>query len=633
MSPLDGSSTDVPDMTSEGQWTRIAADANFFILAFGHQPEVLTRFKQIIDRLSIRICISPQILDELHGSLHRYVKDVVEIIGVSDEELQEYISKAKGILDRIPQAPDLSLLIVLGKLNQKWLVSSDFQLLQSLRSLEPKIEGLMGSAFLLDLLERSLKDEEDSTFLENLRERVLNTEIKYSLARSSAYDPMTRIKLIENQAFHILRTLRSPILDKEELIGMSATEALGLLTFLQELRRRYTVFVQKIHEQNYKSVLEEIDSAYTELYNHLVLLAWELSATAHRKLIRQITPDMVLLNYLAALCHLYLGEQENLVQAKNAIEECNRILLTTRPDATTYRRLMIMTHLLRITINILLEDFDTATMYFSIFSRKCQEWEFTKEEATSQALYLTLLVIRGDITSTEFPLITDPEEVIRFLVDLASLYFTLRRFWEAWRLLNQVIYIIQYFDLFSALEPALKRMTLIYYAEGQEKKSEFLEIIERVEKWLKEKRHDKTLVKTLKSELSRKRDPSPDYFTETSLLAEKLHPDLSDWMMVIDRVDTVLLEGSILICRNLKRNWNFGLLIKGVLLEEKAKSGEQVRLGEGKFKVTHPPRSLKQRYRILALINAEPSGKSRIYIRGGHGFRLIQLGPQLNDSH
>lgn len=633
MFPLDRSSTDSSGTSSTGRWTRVAADANFFILAFGHQTKALSRFKQITDRLSLKIYTSPQILKELHGNLRRQVKRVVEIVDVTDEELQAYIQKAKGILDRIPQAPDLSLLIVLGKLQQKRLVSSDFHLLQSLRSLEPKIEGLMGSAFLLDLLERSLDVEEDAVFLEELRERVLHTEIKYSLTRSAVYDPMLRIKLIETQAFHILRTLRSPIIDKEDLIGMSAKEALGLLTFLQELRRRYSSFVQKIHEQDYRTVLEEIGAARNELYSHLVLLAWELSATAHRKLVRQITPDMVLLNYLAALCHLYLGEQTNLIQAKQAIEECNRILLTIRPDAKTYRRLMIMTHLLRITINIILEDFDSATMYFSIFSRKCQDWGFTKEEATAQALYLTLLVIRGEITSTEFPLVTDPEEVIRFLVDLASLYFTLGRFSEAWRLLNQVMYIIQFFELFSELEPTLQRMTLIYYAEGQQLKTEFMTIADRLEKWLKEKGHDKTFVETLKSELTRKREPSPDYFTDKSLLAEELHPDLNDWMMVIDRVETVLLEGSILICRNLKRNWNIGLLIKGVLLEEKAKSGEQVRLGEGKFKVTHPPPSLKQRYRILALIHADPGGKSRIYIRGGQGIRLLQLGPPLDESH
>ena len=157
-------------------------------------------------------------------------------------------------------------------------------------------------------------------------------------------------------------------------------------------------------------------------------------------------------------------------------------------------------------------------------------------------------------------------------------------------------------------------------------------IADRLKKLLKEKGHDKTLVETLKVELTKKRKPPSDYFTDASLPADELHSDLNDWMMVIDRVDTVLLEGSILICRNMKRDWNIGLLIKGVLLEEKAKSGEQVRLGEGKFKVTYPTPSLEQRYQILALIHADPGGKSRIYIRGGQGFRLLQLGPPLGES-
>jgi len=54
-------------------------------------------------------------------------------------------------------------------------------------------------------------------------------------------------------------------------------------------------------------------------------------------------------------------------------------------------------------------------------------------------------------------------------------------------------------------------------------------------------------------------------------------------------------------------------------------------LGEGKFKVTDPPPSLKERYRILVLIHSDPTGSSRIYIRGGEGQRLLQLGTLLED--
>ncbi|MFX1582735.1 MAG: hypothetical protein ACFFCJ_11035, partial [Promethearchaeota archaeon] len=527
---------------------------------------------------------------------------------------------------------DLSLLIVLKKLKENRLVSSDFQLLQSLRNLEPEIEGLMGSAFLLHLLERSYNNSEDTAFLEEIRERVLHTEIKYSITRRSVYDPTTRIKLIENQAFHVVRSLRGPRIAEEDLVGMTDQEALGLLNFLQELRRNYASYVNKIQEQNYREVLKEIDEARQELYNHLVLLSWELSATAHRRLIRQIAPDLVLINYLMALCYLYLGERGDLEKSKQAIDECNRILLSVRPDASTYQRLMVMTHILRITINLLLEDFESATMYFTIFARKTQDWGFVHEQATAQALYLALLVIRGEITSTEFPSITDPEEVIRFLIDLSSIYFALRRFDEAWKLLNQVLLIIQYFEISEVLEPVLQRMILVYYAEGRQRNEEFEAISSNLLKWLQELDHDTTSVEALKAELSETAEAPLEHFTEKSLAADKLHPDLQDWLTVIDRVDTVLLQGSILICRSRRLTWNIALLIQGVLQEEKAKGGEQVKLGEGKFRVTDPPPSLKERYRIFALIHSDPTGSSRIYVRGGQGLRLLELGTLIDDS-
>lgn len=613
-------------------WSRVAVDANFFILAFAQEPEKLYRFKEIADRVAFRMYTSHQILSELRGKLRRQVEKVVEVVDVTQDELDEYIKKVKATVDRLPQAPDLSLLLVLKKLNETRLISSDFQLLQAIRNIDPEIEGLMGSAFLLHLLERSYENEDDVAFLEEIRERVLYTEIKYSITRRSIYDPTTRIKLIENQAFQVVRSLRGPRIAEEDLIGMTDQEALGLLTFLQELRRNYANYVNRIQEQNYQEALREIGAARDELYNHLVLLSWELSATAHRKLIRQITPDLVLLNYLTALCFLYLGEKSDLEKAKEAIEECNRILLTVRPDASNYRRLMIMTHLLRITINLLTEDFDAATMYFTIFVRKTQEWAFVNEQATAQALYLALLVIRGEIISTEFPLITDSDVVIRFLVDLASIYFSLRRFEEAWKLLNQVVLIIQYFKVFDALDPVLQRMILVYYAEGRQRKDEFAAITQRLYSWLQINEFPTNQIESLNAELAEEIEPSADYFTDSSLPCEKLHTDLQDWLTVIDRVDTVLLHGSILICRSRKLAWNIALLIQGVLQEEKAKGGEQVRLGEGKFRVTVPPPSLKDRYRILALIHSDPTGSSRIYVRGGQGLRLLQLGTLIDDT-
>jgi hypothetical protein len=292
---------------------------------------------------------------------------------------------------------------------------------------------------------------------------------------------------------------------------------------------------------------------------------------------------------------------------------------------------MVMTHMLRITINLLLEDFEAATMYFTIFTRKTQEWGFVNEQATAQALYLALLVIRGEITSKEFPSITDPEEVIRFLIDLSSIYFALRRFDEAWNLLYQVLLIIQYFELFEVLGPVIQRLILVYYAEGRRRKDEFDGISKDIRQWLQENDQPTSLVDDLDAELAETIIPSADYFTEQSLSSDELHPDLQEWLTVIDRVDTVLLQGSILICRSRKLMWNIALLIQGVLKEEKAKGGEQVRLGEGKFKVDDPPPSLKDRYRILALIHSDPTGSSRIYVRGGEGLRLLQLGSLLDE--
>jgi hypothetical protein len=102
-------------------------------------------------------------------------------------------------------------------------------------------------------------------------------------------------------------------------------------------------------------------------------------------------------------------------------------------------------------------------------------------------------------------------------------------------------------------------------------------------------------------------------------------------MTVIDRVDAPSTGESVLVCRSWKLEWNVGLIIQGVSPEEKAKGGEQVRLGEGKFEITKPPPPLKEQYHILVLVRADPKGRSRLYVRGGQGFRLLKLGTLLDN--
>ena len=99
-------------------YSRVAVDANFFILAFAQKPQALNRFKEITERISFKLFSSPQVMNELRGPLRRHVLKVVEVIDITQKELDSYVNKAKEVVERVPQAPDLSLLILLKKI--KW---------------------------------------------------------------------------------------------------------------------------------------------------------------------------------------------------------------------------------------------------------------------------------------------------------------------------------------------------------------------------------------------------------------------------------------------------------------------------------------------------------------------------------
>jgi hypothetical protein len=206
-----------------------------------------------------------------------------------------------------------------------------------------------------------------------------------------------------------------------------------------------------------------------------------------------------------------------------------------------------------------------------------------------------------------------------------------RRFEEAWRLLNQVIHLAKHFTLLTIFEPTLRRMALIYYAEKQKRKDKFIALLRQLKEWVQAHEQVSGIVEQFQQELTSKPVSKPEYYSATSILLDEVHSNLRDWMTVIDRVDFPSTQESVLICRNWKLAWNVGLIIEGVSPEEKAKGGEQVRLGEGKFEITKPPASLMKDYRILALVHADPKG-SRLYVRGGQGFRLLTLGALLEDS-
>ncbi len=59
---------------SPKSWSRVALDANFFILAFAQNPQALHRFKEIANRVSFKLYTSHQILKELRGKLKSHVK-------------------------------------------------------------------------------------------------------------------------------------------------------------------------------------------------------------------------------------------------------------------------------------------------------------------------------------------------------------------------------------------------------------------------------------------------------------------------------------------------------------------------------------------------------------------------------
>jgi rRNA-processing protein FCF1 len=174
---------------------RVYLDANFFISGFSDRPKDVYIIKDAAEKAGMELRITRQVFQELRWYLRREVEQMIQIeetLSKDIKELMESIKKPEGAL---PQLNDMSLILAAMRSKKSKIVTSDLKLLNTIQDIKIDVEGIVGSAFALELME-SIDDDELKKSLSVIRERIYGEEVRYSIARQEAYDPVTRIRLI-----------------------------------------------------------------------------------------------------------------------------------------------------------------------------------------------------------------------------------------------------------------------------------------------------------------------------------------------------------------------------------------------------------------------------------------------------
>jgi hypothetical protein len=599
-------------------------DSNFFINGFKDNPNILDHFRNICESHGYSIYTSLRVFQELNWRLKKQLKHKIKVIDVDNKQIDNFIKSNQVKFDFLPQKPDLSLLLLTEKLGDSLVVSSDFKLIETANSVyDGGLIGVMGSAFLLKMIEEEI-DDENKELLIKIRDKIQNEEIRYSIQRQKFFDPITRIKLIERQSIDIIKNIKMP----QNIIeyNWSTPDVNPILNTVKELRSSYPRYINEIREEKYEVLISELNNIRKEIYDTLLLLNWQIERKEHEYLLKIITPHLIFLNYLAAICHVYVGTKESMYNAFKRLESANGILLIGLIPSNLYRTLMISLHQLRIIVLLLLRKYEDAVLYFSLYERKCDEWGFGKIYEYSKGIYYALINLHGrqiiDEISKNIPI----KPALEFLIDISNQLFRLGSFEESRLILNQAFILNMELEDQKYLEAILKQSLLLFYAyDNTDMVIDIAKFLDRARKLYIHKDLDTNLIDNIWDEIKNQKIPLLPPVTNKRISLKALPEPFLDWMPVFKVIKGKKKDKDLsVLCRNWKFQINLSLKFNKDKLNKKINLGDLIQLGDGLFKIGKSNKKIQKKYNVPVQIIPDKDN-SKLYIRGGEGCKCIEL--------
>lgn len=614
---------------SLGLSTDFVLDANVFISSFSKYPARLATLREICEAHNYNLFTSDFILRELRRYIQTEVKKHVEIVKVSRNEIKELL---KDPIDKnsLPQIPDLSLIVAAKKLGKAVIVSSDFKLLETAKQFE--VKGLMGSAWLLKLFEKTTGSMLRRV-LKIIRDDIWADEVRYSIKRQELYDPVKRIKLIEEQARKVIEEqakardtyqkieerveLPQKSREKEKLLEREAEPFLGLV---QQIREYFPKFLEELKEERYSELSNEIDQYLKEFEYNLLLLSLTASKDVHLFACRQTAIDYLLLNYFSALAHLYRAGSGDIYQAASRIEGANKSLLF---NPKVSNRVKAMIHFLRILLLILTESYEKAEFYFSLFSRKCEEWEIKDQIEANDGLFTALAALRG---YERLPDLKNSRIVIDFLVDLASSFFTEKKHENVKKILEYALKLAENEDLLTADLGVimLQKLYMSLFAENYRFINEYSKLLKQMIDLYKIKGWTTEKLETFQKKMDAKPLKIKGLIRTKPTPINDAHPALRSWTDILQRQDIKDKE-TVLVVRNWELGYNIKLKVPHKNLPRDADIGDQIKIILGDIFVKKALKREREKEHVDLKIEFDKMGDVQIAYRGGQGFRCIAV--------
>jgi predicted nucleic acid-binding protein len=600
---------------------RAYLDANFFISGFSERPKDVFLVKEAADKIGIELWITRQVFQELRWYLRREVEQIIQIDETLKKDIKELIESIKRPESSLPQPNDMSLVLAAMRTKNSEIVTSDLKLLNTIQDLKLEVEGIVGSAFVLSLIE-SLDDESLKKKLGVVRERIYGEEVRYSISRSEAYDPVTRIRIIEEHAMRVLREVKRPAetLEKELTHG----QPLFVLDFIEDIKAGMPTMFDDFIKGKYESLAREIEAVQTEIERLLIVSTLTEDRETHEKLVGHAADLTLFLYYLEMICHLYRGTREGVEDALAISDEAFRLLMFA---GVKDNNLKASVFFVRIVIAIIREDYEEIDYYYSLYDSLLHRLNLEDMLETSEGLYVTMQILRkfmGGFSLTKSKL-DYPGVTIAMLNDIAKYSILFDDNENAWQLAETAYKIgVAY----GREDGALSSFLMLYKVSSSmhDKLKPGLEkIAEHALKFFVKKGWDTSNITPILNEVQGTMQPVEIKTSDTPVAASKLPEELNGWMDVLS-VETI--DGTdMLVVRNERMQARVGIDVSQHPELKELKTGHKIALTKGKFSITDASEDVRKDFSVFVIIT--PSKGSEIPYEGQWGFSYLKVaGPE-----
>ena len=596
---------------------RVYLDANFFISGFSDRPKDVFVVKEAADKTGMELWITRQVFHELRWYLRREVEQMIHI----DETLMKDIKGLMESLNRpessLPQANDMSMILAAMRAKDAKVVTSDLKLLNTIQDLKIQVEGTVGSAFVLELIE-SVGDPGIAKKLTPIRDRIYSEEVRYSIDRKEAYDPVTRIRIIEDHALRVLRTVKRPSegVDKKLTKG----QPLFVLDFLEDIKAGVPAMFDDFRQGRYDTLAKEIEAVQNEIERLLIVSTLTEDSATHQALVEHASDLTLFLYYLNIVCHLYRGTREGVERAVSIMDEAFRLLMFA---AIKNDELKASVFFVRIVLALVREEYEEIDYFYSLYDSMLSRAGLEQMQETTEGLYVTMQILRkfmGGFSLTKTKL-QYPEVTVSMLNDIAKYNIQFEYHDSAWQLAVNAYKIgVAYLKEESSLQSFLM-LYKVSASTGDRFRESLGKIAEHALKVFVKNGWNTTSITPILNEIQGKPNPLEHMTTSGPTPLSKLKEELHGWMdvlsaQVIDGKDT-------LVVRNDKLQARVGIVITNRPELKTLKTGHKVALTEGDFELANTGPDVVKQFSVMLMIT--PSESAEISYEGEYGFSCLKV--------